>query len=69
MNDTKPLLLSTTVQGAILVALGMLVKYFGLPIGETELGDIMTAVLEIVGVVMVVIGRLKSNTRISGIIR
>ena len=67
--NTTPLLLSTTIEGAIVAVLGMLVKHFGLPIGEGELATVIAAALEIIGVVMVIIGRYRAKTTISGILK
>jgi len=65
MNETKAWYLSTTIQGAIVSAIGLLVTIlkavFGVELlSNTEIDGLVSGVLGLIGLVMIVIGRLKA---------
>lgn len=52
---------STTIQGSIVSALGILINYLHLPVGSDELSAVVSAFLLVAGVVASVYGRLKTK--------
>ena len=65
METTKAWYKSTTIQGDITVVLGLLIRVFDLPIITGEIEAVVSAVLTVVGIVMVFVGRLKAKTAIA----
>lgn len=65
-NETKAWYESTTIQGAIISALGLVITLLKSVLGvellsTEEIGALVSGVLGLVGLVMVIVGRLKST--------
>lgn len=62
MSDEKKLWYqSTTIQGDIIVVIGLLVRVLDMPILEDEIKAIVSALVTVIGIVMVFIGRFKAK--------
>ena len=59
--DYKNIFASTTIQGTIISLLVMVVQIFKINIASEEITQIVSGIFGIVGVVLTVIGRLKSE--------
>ena len=58
---TKPFYESTAIQGNLITIGGMLIKWLGLPVMQTELEAIVSAVFIIAGAGYAIYGRIKTN--------
>ena len=59
--ETKSWYLSTTLQGTIVSALGLLVQVLKLPIGTEELTAGISAVFILIGIGVSIYGRIKTK--------
>lgn len=59
--DPKPIYTSVTLYGALLTAIGMILKSFGIDIGDqvSALQKLLPDILSAVGIIVVIIGRLR----------
>lgn len=52
---------STTIQGQIVAAFALLVQVFKLPVTTEEVSTGVAAILAVIGIVMTIIGRVKTK--------
>ena len=57
----KPFYLSTTIQGQIVAALGLIVQLFDLPVLSEEIQPTVAAVLTLIGIGVSIYGRIKTK--------
>jgi len=69
MNDSQPLILSQTFQGAIIALIGFVLQIFKVQIGNDELTTIITSLFTVIGIAMAIYGRIKATKTISGFIK
>jgi len=69
MPTTKPFYDSTTLRGAFILAFGpvltALFKAFNVPINESEVTEVLVALMGLAGVAMVVYGRFRAGTKLT----
>ena len=56
---------STTLQGAVVEAFSLLTHWLGVPVVKDELDTAVASVLGLIGLVMVVVGRVKAKEEIT----
>lgn len=59
--DTKAWYTSTSLQGNIITAFGLIVKWAGLPVLTSEIEAVVGVIFILAGVVMAVYGRIKTK--------
>jgi len=62
--NTKPFYKSTAIQGGIIAILMFLVQLFGLDLDQGLITEFITVLLQLVGIVMTMIGRVKADTKL-----
>lgn len=60
-GESKPAHRSLTIQGLLVLLAGMLVQHFGLPLDEQFLEEVIPVLLEIVGLGMAAVGRVRAE--------
>lgn len=68
MKATKPFYQSTTIQGSVLALIpliSMIMRSCGIDIVDTEVSDILYAIVGIVGIILTVWGRFKAKTSLT----
>ena len=63
--ETKPFYQSKTYIGLAVMILGLIVNKFGLPIAAEEIAPIVAFIFEGIGGVMIFIGRLRAEKKVS----
>ena len=65
MRGTKPWWKSTTIQGLAVLVLSAILSRFGLDPGESQSAALVTALMDAAGAVMVFVGRLKAEKKVT----
>lgn len=65
MTGNKPWWKSTTIQGLVAILIPIAAKYLKIDIAPEGARDLVTALFEGVGSILVVWGRVKANTQLS----
>jgi len=72
VNDTKNPFESTTIIGAIVITVGLVLRMFDVDLPAEELNGVQTLLtkilpptLELIGTVMAIVGRFRATKRIS----
>lgn len=68
MGETKPAINSSTIINGIIGFLVLIVKLIGLDLDEGIITELVMAAIGLYAVVRVIIGRMKADTQISGIL-
>lgn len=65
MEQTKNFLKSKSIWGLILIVLGMILPKLGITVEETQLEEILTSLLTVVGFVLSIIGRFTADKKLT----
>lgn len=63
--QTKPRYMSKTIRGAIIVLVHFVLNQAWVDISTEELEPVVDAIINIIGVVLVIIGRASASTRLT----
>ena len=66
--ETKPLLRSGTIQGGIITLIVFVLQLLKVDLDEGIITELVITILALIGIIKVIIGRLKATTTIAGII-